>query len=158
MLRYEPAEPKLKAFVQEARWLSDAGWRMGKAIRRTVRLGDFCRSFLPERIFRFAARRTESGMSHGTTKSGAVISGDMILGLKLVWSQVAAGLRSPFRQKGPTSARTAIRHGVMRVLKTVVDGARLYRWADAAPLAGCLCVFIIRCPEIWSRDRAARGR
>jgi len=118
----------------------------------------FYRSFLPERIFRFAARRTESGMSHGTTKSGVVISGDMILGLKLVWSQVAAGLRSPFRQKGPTSARTAIRHGVMRVLKTVVDGARLYRWADAAPLAGCLCVFIIRCPEIWSRDRAVRGR
>jgi len=90
--RWKPAEPKLvdpeiAALVQEARWLSDAGWRMGKAIRRTVRLGDFCSSFLPERIFRFAARRTESGMSHGTTKSGAVISGDMILGLKLVWSQ-----------------------------------------------------------------------
>jgi len=56
------------------------------------------------------------------------------------------------------SARTAIRHGVMRILKMVVDGARLYRWADATPLAGFLFLFIIRCPEILSRDRAARGR
>jgi len=41
-------------------------------------------------------------MQQGETKSGAVISGDMILKWKLIWSQVAAGLRSPFRQKGPT--------------------------------------------------------
>jgi len=45
-------------------------------------------------------------MLRGETKSGAVISGELILKWKLVWSQVAAGLRSPFRQKGPTSART----------------------------------------------------
>jgi len=56
------------------------------------------------------------------------------------------------------SARTTNLHGVMRVLKMVIDGARLYRWADAAPLAGSMFLFIIRCPEIWSRDRAARGR
>jgi len=41
-------------------------------------------------------------MSQGTLKCGAVISGGMILESKLVWSLVAAGLRSPFRQKGPT--------------------------------------------------------
>jgi len=40
-------------------------------------------------------------MHRGETKSGAVISDDMILKWKLIWSQVAAGLRSPFRQKGP---------------------------------------------------------
>jgi|GEM_PF-2410885 len=45
-------------------------------------------------------------MSHGINKCGAVIFGDMILESKLVWSQVAAGLRSPFRQKGPASAKT----------------------------------------------------
>jgi len=56
------------------------------------------------------------------------------------------------------SARAAIRHGVMRVLKIVVDGTRLYRWADATPLAGSNFLFIIRCPEIWSHDRATRGR
>ncbi|HRA87268.1 MAG TPA: hypothetical protein PK992_04345 [Planctomycetaceae bacterium] len=56
-------------------------------------------------------------MSRGETKSGAVISGDMILDLRPVWSQVAAGLRSPFRQKGPTSAHTSHRHGSWRVLK-----------------------------------------
>ena len=128
-----PVKPKLKALVQEARWLSDAGWRMGKAIRRTVRLGDFCRSFLPERIFQIAARRTVSGTSQGETKSDAVISGDMILVSKHVWSQVAATLRSPFRQKGPTSARTFHRHPLMRVLKMVVDG-RFSRQADALPL------------------------
>jgi len=44
-------------------------------------------------------------MLRGETKSGVVISGDMILKWKRIWSQVAAGLRSPFRQKGPTSAR-----------------------------------------------------
>lgn len=32
----------------------------------------------------------------------------------------------------------AIRHGLIHVLKTVVDGTRLYRWADAQPLAECL--------------------
>jgi len=41
-------------------------------------------------------------MQQGETKRGAVISGDMILKWKLIWSQVAAGLRSPFRQKRPT--------------------------------------------------------
>jgi len=45
--RCEPFEPKLKAFVQEARWLSDAGWRMGKAISRqcasAISVGPFCR-------------------------------------------------------------------------------------------------------------------
>jgi len=92
-----------------------AGCRMGKASCRRLRFGDFCRSFLPERIF--AARRSESGMLRGETKSGAVISGDMILKWKRIWSQVAAGLRSPFRQKGPTSARTFHRHGSSRVLK-----------------------------------------
>jgi len=68
------------------------------------RFGDFCRSFLPERTF--AARRSESGMQRGKTKRRAVISGNMILGWKLIWSQVAAGLRSPFRQKEPASAHT----------------------------------------------------
>jgi len=38
---------KLKALVQEARWLSDAGWRMGKAILRqcasAISVGPFCR-------------------------------------------------------------------------------------------------------------------
>ena len=33
------------------------------------------------------------------TKSGAVICCDLILKWKCIWSQVAAGLRSPFRQK-----------------------------------------------------------
>ncbi|HRA89534.1 MAG TPA: hypothetical protein PK992_15720 [Planctomycetaceae bacterium] len=42
-------------------------------------------------------------MQRGETKSDTVISDDMILMWKLIWSQVAAGLRSPFRQKGPTS-------------------------------------------------------
>jgi len=59
---------------------------------------DFSRSFLPERIFQIAARRTVSGMLRGATKSGAVISGDMNLTWKRIWSQVAAGLRSPFPQ------------------------------------------------------------
>jgi len=56
-------------------------------------------------------------LQRGETKNGAVISGDMILKWKRIWSQVAAGLRSPFRQKGPTSARTFHRHGSSRVLK-----------------------------------------
>jgi|GEM_PF-6954299 len=46
------------------------------------------------------------GTSQRATKSGAVISGDMILASKHVWTQVAATLRSPFRQKGSTSARS----------------------------------------------------
>jgi len=41
-------------------------------------------------------------MQRGETVSGDVISGDMSLKWKRIWSQVAAGLRSPFRQKGPT--------------------------------------------------------
>ena len=41
------------------------------------------------------------------------------------------------------SARTAILHGSERVLKVVAD--RAIWW------------FIIRCPEIWSRDQTARG-
>jgi len=45
-------------------------------------------------------------MLHGEKKSGGVIFGDMILKWKQIWSQVAAALRSLFRQKGPTSART----------------------------------------------------
>ena len=75
-------------------------------------------------------------------------------------SQIAAkrGRFSFERLHSLMSARTAIRHDGMRVFKIVVDGARLYRWADAAPLAGSMFLFIIRCPEIWSRDRAARGR
>ena len=56
-------------------------------------------------------------MQRGETKSGAVISGDMILKWKRIWSQVAAGLRSPFRQKEPTSANAFLRHGSSRVLK-----------------------------------------
>jgi len=106
--------------------------------------GDFCRSFLPERTF--AARRTVSGTSQGATESGAVISGDMILKRKRIWSQVAAALRSPFRQKGPTSARTFHLHGLMRVLKMVVD-VRFPRRADALPLAICVGMGIIRCPD-----------
>jgi len=81
-----------------------AGWHMGKAFAGACVSGIPCRSFLPERTF--AARRTVSGMLRGETKSGVVIAGDMILKWKRIWSQVAAGLRSPFRQKGPTSART----------------------------------------------------
>jgi len=76
----------------------------GKSNCRRLRFGDFCRSFLPERTF--AARRSVSGMQRDETKSGAVISDDMILKWELIWSQVAAGLRSPFWQKGPTSVRT----------------------------------------------------
>ena len=91
---------------------------------------DFCKSFLPERIFQIAARRTVSGTSQGETKSGAVTSGDMILVAKRVRSLVAATLRSPFRQKEPTSARTAIRHGFVRVLKMLVV-VRFPRRADA---------------------------
>jgi len=50
--RCEPFEPKLvdlriAAFVQEARWLSDAMWRMGKAIAGqcdlAIAVGPFCR-------------------------------------------------------------------------------------------------------------------
>jgi len=72
-------------------------WGAGEArVRRSncgrLRFGDFCRSILPERIFQFAARRSRSGMQRGKTKSGAVISGDMILKWKRIWSQVAAGL------------------------------------------------------------------
>ncbi len=112
-------------------------------------------------------------MSHGEMKTGYVIFGDVIFGdvifgdviygdvifeSKRGWSQVAAGLRSPFRQKGPTSARTAIRHGVMRVLKmSVDDGVGWARRADAQPLAGCEVMFIIRCPDTSSRDWAAGG-
>ena len=44
-------ERKLKALVQEARWLSDAGWRMGKAIPGGCVSATSCRSFLPERTF-----------------------------------------------------------------------------------------------------------
>ena len=39
---------------------------------------------------------SQSGMQRGETKSGAVISGDMILKWKRIWSQVAAGLRKSF--------------------------------------------------------------
>jgi len=122
----------------------------GKSNCRTMRFGDFCRSFLPERTF--AARRSVSGIQQGETKSGAVISGDMILKWKRIWSQVAAALRSPFRQKGPTSARTAIRHGLMRVLKMVVD-VRFPRRADALPLACGVFMRTIRCPDNLWRDR-----
>ncbi len=44
-----------------------------------------------------------AGTMHWTAP---LISGDMTLEWKLVGSQVAAGLRSHFRQKGPTSERT----------------------------------------------------
>ena len=129
----------------------------GESNCRTMRFGDFCRSFLPERTF--AARRTVSGMPQGETKSGAVISADVILVSKHVWSQVAATLRSPFRQKGPTSAHTFHRHGLERVLKMVMESAaRSTRRADALPLAGSVFLFIIRCPDTWSRDRAVRVR
>ena|GEM_PF-1389988 len=87
----------------------------GKSNCRRLRFGDFGRFFLPERTF--AARRTVSGRLRGETKSGAVISDDMISKWKLIWSQVAAGLRSPFRQKGSTSAHTFHRHDSSRVLK-----------------------------------------
>jgi len=60
--------------------------------------GPFCRKgFLNCR----KANR-ERDVARRTTKSGVVISGNIILMWKLIWSQVAAGLRSPFRQKGPT--------------------------------------------------------
>ena len=55
------------------------------------------------------------------------------------------------------SARTAIRHGLMRVLKMVVD-VRLPRRADALPLACCVFMRLIRCPDSSSHDRAIRGR
>jgi len=71
--------------------------------RPTRSFGDFCRPFLPERISQTAARRTVSGIQQRRSKSGAVISGDMILKWIRIWSQVAAGLRNPFRQNGPTS-------------------------------------------------------
>jgi len=60
----------------------------GKSGFTSMSSGDFCRSFLPERIF--AVRRSMSGTLQGGIKSGAVISGDMILAAKRVWSQVAA--------------------------------------------------------------------
>ena len=51
------------------------------------------------------------------------------------------------------AARTAIWHGSKRVLKTVVDAvARLTRRADALPLAGCVFMRFIHCPEISWRD------
>ena len=123
----------------------------GKSNCRTVRFGDFCRSFLPERTF--AARRSVSGIQQGEIKIGAVIPGDMILKRKRIWSQVAAALRSPFRQKGPTSARTFHRHGLMRVLKMVVD-VRFPRRADALPLACCvfmhfICSALRRAADFW---------
>jgi len=95
---------------------------MGKAFAGGCVSAISCRSFLPERIFQIAARRTVSGTSQGETKSSAVISGDMILASKHVWSQVAAMLRSPFRQKGPTSARSFHQHDSKRVLKIIVIG------------------------------------
>ena len=53
------------------------------------------------------------------------------------------------------SARTAIRHGLMRVLKWVVD-ARLTRRADALPLALRVFMRIIRCPDnLWRDSRAS---
>ena len=58
------------------------------------------RSRLPSGTF--AVRRSVCGIPCGGTNSVAVISGDMILDLQPVWSRVAAMLRSPFRQKGPT--------------------------------------------------------
>ena len=84
-----------------------------------------------------------------------MISADMILKRKHVRSQVAATLRSPFRQKGPTSRRTAIRN--VRVLKMVVD-VRFTRRADALPLACCVFMRLIRCPDNLWRVRPARGR
>jgi len=59
----------------------------GKSNCRRMRFGDFCRSFLPERIFQIAARRSVNGTSQGETRSGAVIAGDMILMSKHVGSQ-----------------------------------------------------------------------
>jgi len=52
-------------------------------------------------------------MSQGKSNSGVVIFGDMILKWKRIWSHVAAGLRSAFRQKAPTSAQTIHRYGLM---------------------------------------------
>ena len=47
------------------------------------------------------------------------------------------------------SARTAIRHGLMRVLKMVFD-VRFPRRADALPLACCVFMRLIRCPDnLW---------
>jgi len=71
--RCEPFESKfvdlwIAALIQVARWLSDAGWGMEKAIAGRLRFGDFCRSFLQERIFQIAARRTVSEPSHRETK------------------------------------------------------------------------------------------
>ena len=98
----------------------------GKSVCRAMRFGDFSRSFLPERIF--AVRRSVSGMLQGETKSGAVISDDMILKWKRMWSQVAAGLRSPFRQKGPTSAHTfRLRHSDHTQFTVAVFARRTFR-------------------------------
>jgi len=56
--RCEPFEPKLvdpriAAFVQEAQWLRDAGWRMGKAIAGqcdlAISVGPACRAGLSPR-------------------------------------------------------------------------------------------------------------
>jgi len=129
----------------------------GKSNFTAMCFGDFCRSFLPERIFQIAARRTVSRTSQGETKSGAVISGDVILVSKHVWSQVAATLRSPFRQKGPTSARSFHRHDSKRVLKMVVD-VRFTRRADALPLACCVFNWLIRCPYNLWRAQGPRGQ
>ena len=81
------------------------GCSAGKSNRTTTRFCDFCRSCLPGWIFQTAVRRSESRMSQCETKSGAVISGDMILKRKRIWSQVAAWLRSAFRQKAPTAVQ-----------------------------------------------------
>jgi len=52
---FEPklVDPRIAAFVQEARWLSDAGWRMGKAIAGqcdlAISVGPACRAGLSPR-------------------------------------------------------------------------------------------------------------
>ena len=69
--------------VVERRWVA-----YGKSNFASMCFGDFCGSFLPERIFKIAARRTISGSSQGETTSGAVISGDML------WRRNVFGRRS----------------------------------------------------------------
>ena len=64
----------------------------------TVTVNAVVAASLPGWIFQTAARRSVSGILQGETKRGDVISGGVSLESKLVWSQVAAGLRSPFRQ------------------------------------------------------------
>ena len=172
----------VRASRAEARRSSDRGIcsRSPSAVRRPVQygksnctamcFGDFCRSFLPERT-----SQPRCDLRSDAFPLQNHVAGDH--GTAFCFAAVHPAHGSPcgessFRQKGPTSARTFLRHGSSRALKMaapVMAGLLTEPFArpSGLPSLGSRCgvrrpahnrivlssvILYIRCPGISSHD------